>query len=362
MAPIGTLDRGGRRAPRALDVAAAAGVSTATVSRTFNSPEKVAPAIRDRVLAAAAALDWIPHAAGSALARRRSYIAGAVIPTLDNEIFAAQVGAMQASLAEQGVTLLLGCSNYDQEQALAQVRAMLARGVEALAIVGEAQKPELFDMIAARRVPYIVTYSYRPDAPHPCIGFDNRAAFYRLTRHLLDLGHREIGVILQPVAGNDRVAARLAGVREALAEQGLGLRPQHLREGPWSIAFGRENLRAIVDASAPQPTAIICGNDYLAIGALLEARAMGLAVPADLSITGFDDVAMSIQIEPPLTTMRVDNAMIGNLAARQLLARLSGTTPSPVPALIPTFVERASTAAPRRSDLPSVGRKHLEHF
>ena len=89
---------------------------------------------------------------------------------------------------------------------------------------------------------------------------------------------------------------------------------------------------------------------------------MGLAVPADLSITGFDDVAMSIQIEPPLTTMRVDNAMIGNLAARQLLARLSGTTPSPVPALIPTFVERASTAAPRQYDLPSVGRKHLEHF
>src|SRR3954451_14719314 len=80
-----------RRTPRALDVAAVAGVSTATVSRTFNAPEKVAPAIRERVLAAARALDWMPHAAGSALARRRSFIAGAVIPTLDNEIFAAHV-------------------------------------------------------------------------------------------------------------------------------------------------------------------------------------------------------------------------------------------------------------------------------
>lgn len=355
MEPIESVDKGGRRAPRALDVAAAAGVSTATVSRTFNTPEKVAPAIRERVLAAAAALDWIPHAAGSALARRRSYIAGAVIPTLDNEIFAAQVGAMQASLAEQGVTLLLGCSNYDQEQALTQVRAMLARGVEALAIVGEAQKPELFETIAARHVPYVVTYGYRPDSPHPCIGFDNRAAFHQLTRHLLDLGHRQFGVILQPVAGNDRVAARLAGVREALAERGLGLRPQHLREGPWSIAFGRESLRAILDRAAPQPTAIICGNDYLAIGAMLEARAMGLTIPTDLSITGFDDVAMSIQIEPPLTTMRVDNAEIGRLAARDLLARLSGTTPPPIPALIPVFVERSSTAAPRRHELAPSG-------
>ena len=98
---------------------------------------------------------------------------------------------MQVRLAEHGVTLLLGCSNYDPEKALGQVRAMLARGVEALAIVGEAQLPELFDTIEARRVPYVVTYGYRLDSPHPCIGFDNRAAFCRLTHHLLELGHRD---------------------------------------------------------------------------------------------------------------------------------------------------------------------------
>ena len=347
MKPVREIEQGMGRTPRALDVAAAAGVSTATVSRTFNAPEKVAPVIRERVLAAAASLGWMPHAAGSALARRRTYIAGAVIPTLDNEIFAAQVGAMQATFAEHGVTLLLGCSNYDQEQALTHVRAMLARGVEALAIVGEAHKSALFDAIAGRRVPYVVTYGYRPDSPHPCIGFDNRDAFYRLTRHLLDLGHRVFGLILQPVAGNDRVAARLAGVRDALAEQGLGLRPQHVREGTWSIVFGRASLRAILEAPSPQPTAVICGNDYLAIGALLEARAMGLAVPRELSITGFDDVAMATQTDPPLTTVRVDNAEIGRLAACYLLARLSGDVPAPVPALIPSLIERASTAPPR---------------
>jgi len=335
-----------RRAPRALDVAVAAGVSTATVSRTFNAPDKVAPTVRERVLAAAASLGWMPHAAGRALASNRTYIAGAVIPTLDDEIFAAQVGAMQAVFAEEGITLFLGNSNYDQDRALAHVRAMLARGVEALAVVGEAHRPELFEAIATRRVPYVVTYSYRLGSPHPCIGFSNRDAFHRLTRHLLGLGHRVFGLIIQPVSGNDRVEARLAGVQEALAEDGLGLRPQHVREGRWSIAFGRESLRAILSAPPPRPTAMICGNDYLAIGALLEARAMGVEVPRELSVTGFDDVAMAAQIDPPLTTMRVQNAEIGRLAAASLLTRLAGGTPSPVPALIPDFVERSSTAPP----------------
>ena len=338
------------RAPRAADVARAAGVSTATVSRTFNAPDKVALPIRERVLAAAAALGWIPHAAGSALARRRSFIAGAVIPTLDNEVFAAQVGAIQATLAEAGVTLLLGCSDYDPKRAFAQVQAMLSRGVEALAIVGEAQEPGLFELIAARRVPYVVTYSHRPGSPHPCIGFDNRQAFRRIADFLLDLGHREIGLILQPVAGNDRVAARLAGVTEALAERGLGLRPRHVREGPWSIAFGRTSLRAILDSGAPRPTAIVCGNDQLAIGALLEARRMGIAVPRDLSLTGFDDVALAAETDPPLTTMRVDNAEIGRRAARYLLARLDGQTPAPPPPLLPLLIERGSTAPPATAD------------
>jgi LacI family transcriptional regulator len=333
--------------PTAQDVAVAAGVSTATVSRTFNNPEKVAPEVRARVLATASALGWMPHAAGSALARGRTNIAGAIIPTLDNEIFAAQIGGMQSAFAARSVTLLLGCSNYDRDEAFRHAQAMLGKGVEALAIAGEAHRPELFETIAARGVPYVVTYSYRADSPHPCVGFDNRAAFQRMTRYLLDLGHREIGLIVQPVAGNDRIEARVAGVREALAERGLGLRAGHVREGEWSIGFGRESLRAIMSGPAPRPTAVICGNDWLAIGALLEARAMGLAVPADLSIIGFDDVAMAAQMEPGLTTMRVDNARIGSLAADYLLERLGGGTPSPVPPLVPDLIERGSTAPPR---------------
>jgi LacI family transcriptional regulator len=338
-----------RRAPdtrlsSAADVAAAAGVSTATVSRTFNTPHKVAAPIRARVQDAAERLGWTANAAGRALASSRSYIAGAVIPTLDDQIFAAQVGAMQAAFATAGITLFLGCSNYDQTQALVHVRAMLARGVEALALVGEAYPEEVFTAIKARRVPYTVTYTHRPDSPHHCVGFSNRDAFHAITRHLLDLGHRRFGLIIQPTQDNDRVIARVAGVRDALDEQGLGLRLRHVHEGPWSIAFGRTSLRAIMQADGPRPTAIVCGNDYLAIGALLEAQALGIRVPTELSITGFDDVAMASQTTPGLTTMWIDNAEIGRLAAQDLLACLAGETPAPRPPLATTLIGRGSTA------------------
>ncbi|MEY9783726.1 LacI family DNA-binding transcriptional regulator [Sinorhizobium fredii] len=345
----GGRERNGQAGARALDVAALAGVSTATVSRAFNAPEKVAPEIREKVLKAAAELGWMPHPAGAALASRRTWLAGALIPTLDNDVFASQVGALQTRLSAEGVTVLIGCSNYDADQAANQVRTMLARGVEALAVVGESHRPGLFETIAARGVPYVVTYSHRPGSPHPSVGFDNAAAFRRIARHLLDLGHRVFGLIHQPSIDNDRVVARIEGLRATLAEEGVALRPQHVREGPASIAFGRQSLRSIMEAPGPRPTAVVCGNDALAIGALIEARALGIRVPEDLSITGFDDVAMAEQTDPPLTTMRVDNAEIGQRAADYLLACLAGRQPPPPPPLESRLILRASTGAAARS-------------
>ena len=133
------------------DVAKRAGVSTATVSRVYNEPGKVSDSVRERVEQAAQALNWIPNPAGRALASTRSHIAGIVIPTLDDQIFASQVSGMQAAFAARGITLFLGCSNYDPKQALSQVNAMLSRGVEAIAVVGEAHPPELFEALRVRR-------------------------------------------------------------------------------------------------------------------------------------------------------------------------------------------------------------------
>jgi LacI family transcriptional regulator len=329
---------------RLSDVAQRAGVSTATVSRTFNEPEKVSPEVRDQVLKAARSLAWIPNAAGRALASSRSYIAGVVIPTLDDEIFASLVSGMQAGLAEQGMTLFIGCSNYDPEEGLRQVKAMLTRGVEALAVVGEAHPPELFEALRAR-VPYVVTYGWRRGGPHPMIGFDNFAAYERLTGHLLDLGHRRFGAVFQSSRNNDRVTDRIAGMRTMLERHGITLDPDCLHEGERSVETGRLGLRALLAARSGPPTAVVCGNDQLAIGVLLEAEALGLRVPEDLSVTGFDDIALARQLRPSLTSMRVDTHRIGRAAADYLLARIQGNDGVELCEIEPTFYPRASTAA-----------------
>ncbi|MET3550987.1 LacI family DNA-binding transcriptional regulator [Burkholderia sp. 567] len=335
------------------DVAKLAGVSTATVSRVYNDPGKVSADVQQRVRDAARALNWIPNAAGRALASTRTHITGAIIPTLDDQVFASQVAGMQAVMAEHGITLFLGCSNYDPAQALAQVRAMLSRGVEAVSLVGEAYPPEVFELLHQHRVPYVVTYAYRDDSPHCCIGFDNRAAFARLTTHLLDLGHRDFAIIMQPSADNDRVQARLRGIHDTLAARGLAVRPVHQHEGAATIAFGRASLRAIADSGATRPTAVICGNDALALGALLEAQALGLDVPSQLSITGFDDVALAREIRPSLTTMWVDTAAIGRKAAHALLDALGNGETGPGYAVQPELRVRESAAPPPPAPAPA---------
>jgi len=352
--PRGGASRARRGTGRSVlgDVAKLAGVSTATVSRVYNDPGKVSADVQQRVRDAARALNWIPNAAGRALASTRTHITGAIIPTLDDQVFASQVAGMQAVMAEHGITLFLGCSNYDPAQALTQVRAMLARGVEAVSLVGEAYPPELFELLALHRVPYVVTYAYRDDSPHCCVGFDNRAAFARLTDHLLALGHRDFAIIMQPPADNDRVQARLRGIHDTLAAHGLAVRPAHQHEGPATIAFGRASLRAIADGATPRPSAVICGNDALALGALLEAQALGIDVPSQLSITGFDDIALAREIRPSLTTMWVDTDAIGRKAAHALLDALDSGATGPGCAVLPELRSRESVASPASADTP----------
>jgi LacI family transcriptional regulator len=307
------------------DVARLAGVSTATVSRVYNAPDKVSASVRARVEAAALSLKWFPNAAGRALASARSHIAGIIIPTLDDQVFASQVSGMQATFAARDITLFVGCSNYDAAQALVQVRAMLARGVEAIALVGEAHPPEVFDALQQYNVPYVLTYAYRQDSTHVCVGFDNHAAFAEITTHLLDLGHRDFGVVTQPSVDNDRVQQRLAGIRDTLGCHGLAVRPEHFFEGQGSIDFGRESVRRMWESKySDRPTAVICGNDALAFGVLREAQALDIAVPGTLSVTGFDDHSLARAAHPAITTMSVDTHKIGAMAACYLLDRLEG--------------------------------------
>lgn len=334
------------------EVARAAGVSVATVSRALNTPGQVTPALRTRVCDAAERLGYLAHGAARALASRRSGAIGAVVPTLDNPVFAACIDALQQRLDGHGYALLLASAGYDAAREARELRALLARGVDGVMLIGADHPPAVWDLLApggGRGVPAVVTWTAGdPAAPVPCIGFDNRAAARRVAAHLLELGHRRIAMIAGPTRGNDRAAARVVGVREALAAAGLRLEPPYLTERPYVVAEGRAALMALMALPEP-PTAVICGNDHIAFGALAGARALGLRVPQDLSVTGFDDLDFAAYADPALTTVQVPAAEMGRRAADHLVAAAAGKSPPPPAELEAPVMLRGTTAAPPRS-------------
>ncbi|HEX5463239.1 MAG TPA: LacI family DNA-binding transcriptional regulator, partial [Burkholderiales bacterium] len=190
--------------PKLVDVARLANVSTATVSRALSLPHKVRPGTLNRVHDAVKSLGYITHGAARALASRRTRTIGAVVPTLENSIFAGTTYALQKTLDEVGYTLLLACHEFDTDIELRVTRALMERGVDGLVLVGTTHEPALFQMIDSAGIPYVLTWALDDSGQHPCVGFDNRDAAIQLTNHLLDLGHRRFAMICGLTATNER--------------------------------------------------------------------------------------------------------------------------------------------------------------
>ena len=335
--------------PTIAAVAAAAGVSTATVSRTLNRPGSVRPALRTRVEAAVAALGYLPNAGARSMMLGRSGTIGAIFPTVDNAIFATAIDSLQRRLAEAGQQLLIATCGYDPDAEMRQAVNLVARGADALALCGLGQRAELLAFMRQRGLPCVHVMCLSDEPSVISVGFDNAEAMARATRYLLDLGHRRIAMLAGVTLDNDRARARVAGVRQALHEAGLALPAGRLVERPYGIAAARDGFRELMLAR-PAPTAILCGNDVLAFGALLEAQRAGIAVPKALSIVGFDDLELANQLQPGLTTVRVPTDAMWRTAAERLLSALRGE-PAPQRTTIEVaLVVRGSTApAPRRS-------------
>ena len=335
----------GYRAAKLADVARLAHVSTATVSRALTLPAKVKPATAARIQQAVHALGYVTHGAARALASRRTHTVGAVIPTLANAIFANTTHALQKTLDEAGFTLLLASHEFDAEVEARVTRALIERGVDGLVLLGATHHPSVMRMLDTHRIPYVLTWALDPSGRHPCVGFDNRGAAIRIARHLLDLGHREFAMICGMTAVNERARERLDGVREALAGRGVVLAPGRVVEKPFTLSAGRDGLREVL-RGGERPTAVICGNDVLAIGALAQCQALGLAVPREISLTGFDDMEIASAVTPGLTTIRFPTAELGAYAAQHLLARLAGRDVRQCTELPVELVVRGSTAPP----------------
>ncbi|MGB0852076.1 MAG: LacI family DNA-binding transcriptional regulator [Pikeienuella sp.] len=312
-----------RSTPTLDDVARAAGVSTATVSRCLNFPDRVVDSTRQKVLRAIDDLGYTPNFGARVMASRRTFTIGAIVPTMENAIFARGLQAFQEECHQRGYTLLVASSAYRPEVEEEQIGQLVARGADGLLLIGFDRHDRIYDFLNRRNVPAVVAWTFAENTPLPCVGFDNHASMQNLAQSVLDQGHRNVAVISAVTEGNDRARARVEGVRAALRVRGVNLEPSHVIEVPYDVQNGAAAFDRLM-ALEPRPTAVICGNDVLAVGAVVRARELGLTVPVDVSITGFDDIEMARIVTPALTTVRVPHSEMGRRAACELIDIVEG--------------------------------------
>ena len=312
--------------PTLQDVADLAAVSTATVSRCLNNSGHVTEKTRLKVQQAIQTLGYSPNFGAQALAAKRTNTIGAIIPTMENAIFARGMQAFQETLAENGITLIIASCSYRPELEEEQIRSLVARGADALLLIGQSRPDATYQFLARRNIPYVLAWAHKKDSEHCYIGFDNQAAAQTITRQVLELGHRNLGVIVGLTQNNDRARDRITGIEHAIADHGAKTAPLQVIEAEYTFQEGAKALDQLLANPTP-PTAVICGNDVLAVGAVKRAKQLGLAVPEDLSITGFADIEVSELIDPELTTVHVPHREMGIAAAKSLIAMLKTQTP-----------------------------------
>ena len=333
------------------EVARHAGVSTASISRALNNPESVSAELRSRIDAAIDTLGYIPDAAARALSSRRTRTIGAIVPTVDNAMFARGIEALQSYLSLQGYLLLLATSGYDPEVEFRQAQNMASRGVDGLILRGDVHTEGLRRLLATQRIPFVNVGVYHPDKPYASVGADNERAAWQACSYLIELGHREIGMVAAVSTNNDRAAARVAGVTRALTEHGLTLRPEWTIEVPYHLDDARQAARTFL-TRAQRPTAVVCGNDVIAYGVLLEAERRGLQVPRDLSVMGFDDLEWSRHLRPSLSTMHLPTDEVWTRAGQYLVHHLAGLSTTLHHEVDASLVVRESTSPPRTPPAP----------
>ena len=328
------------------DVAREAGVSVATVSRALNGSANVTAQTRRRIAGVAARLRYVPHGAARSLVTRRTQTIGALLPDLFGEFFSELIRGIDLAARARGLQLLVSSSHGDASEAATALRAMQGRVDGLLIMSPHVDAPFLRDHLPAA-LPAVLLNTSVADARYTTLNIDNYGGARAMTRHLLDCGYRDIAFITGP-ADNFDAAERLKGFREASAESARA----RVLPGDFSEESGHRAGREIA-AMRQRPQAVFAANDMMAIGCLLALTETGLRVPEDVALAGFDDIPIARYVNPPLTTVRVRIADLGQGALEQLVARME-TPDAPMHAQT-----LACEIVPRASCVPLSGsRKH----
>jgi LacI family transcriptional regulator, galactose operon repressor len=334
------------------DVARRAGVSTATVSRVLAGIGGARPETRDRVLDAARELGYRPSGVARSLKLRTTRTLGLIITDIENPFFPQLVRAVEDVAREHGFALLLCNAADDPDREASYLDLLVDRRVDGIVIAVSGLGARHGEWLAEPPLPVVLVNTAAPGLPHPSITSDNLDGGRQGAAHLLDLGHRRIGVL---TAGPRHAAApdRVAGVRRAFEERGLDPGSIAVVVDEPGVEGGEAALYRLLE-EAPDTTGVVAYNDLMAIGAMRTIRATGRTVPHDISVVGFDDVAIAGYTDPPLTTVAQDIGDLGRWAVERLVARIAAVaagedapeTGSPTTVLPVRLIARGSSGPP----------------
>ena len=305
-----------------LEVAREAGVSVATVSRVFNVPDKVAPATREHVENIARTLGYLPNASARTLRTQRSRVLGVVLPTLTNPVFAECLEGIAQAAVAGGYAISPFPTDYLLDQEDRAVNLLLAGNVDGMIlVVSNPATSTALQRLAEVGLPYVLAYNQHPD--HPCVSVNSELAVADVVAHLATLGHHRIAMVSGLLSASDRAQQRCRGYARGM-EQAV-LRAQPVLQVPF-VAAAPEVLGEALN-SQDRPTALVCSNDLLAIRSIRAAHLAGLAVPRDLSVVGFDGIALGQDLTPQLSTVVQPNADIGRHSVELLAQAVASGNP-----------------------------------
>ncbi|MGH1576578.1 LacI family DNA-binding transcriptional regulator [Planktotalea sp.] len=299
-----------KKKPNLRDVAREAGVSVATVSRVLNTPDVVNAEKRQIVQAVIERLGFVRSAAARSINSGRTKIFGALVPTLDSDIFALTLDALEKQLAGLGMSLVVATTNDDPELETRKAEELLNIGVEGLFLSGVSHDEELLKLIERTRTPTLAMSYFDPQYRLPTIGYDNALAARQALEHLIELGHRNIAMVHGPTSNNDRTRARVEGT----FAQGVDV---SYFETELSAEGGSTATRKSLKTGDPYD-AYLCASDVLAFGVLSALSREGIKVPNDVSVIGIHDLPSSSVTFPTLSTIRLPVQKMGICAANAL--------------------------------------------
>jgi LacI family transcriptional regulator len=316
------------------DVARAADVSVATVSRTLNGIDNVAWITRDRILKVVDELDYVPHSGARALSTRRTDTIGVLLPDLHGEYFSELIRGIDLAARSRGLHLLLSSSHGDADEAAAALRAMRSR-VDSIIVMLPGAGGEL---ISSRKgTAPMVFLGSGGNRDHPSFEIDNFAGAFAITQHLLGTGRTRVAFVAGP-ADNSEASERLRGYRAAIEAAGGS---EQIVAGDFSEQSGRDAAQRFIGSD--RPNAIFCANDMMAVGCLDALRDAGVRVPEDIALAGFDDIPIARYVSPSLTTAAVPIAEIGRQALECCVDLIAGRPTDRRHVFQPTLAIRQST-------------------